>query len=502
MLPRGYVGVLLLGLYACGYLPYVSCCSQEPETPDWRMTLKTIRNGIHKIDTYLNAALDLFGGDDGLCHYKCSDGYKPVPRPGYKQPPPNGCGSPLFGFQFDIGIPSMTKCCNQHDRCYDTCGRGKHECDDQFQDCLETICRNVQRTLGLAHSVQACESAVTLLFDAVMHLGCKPYLDSQRESCVCHYEIKPDLCTHLNQVENMSRTTEGSRAASVAKGNTITTDSMACSENITETDAIRSHILLDPAEEYRMDYKRRGLALIFNQERFFWRLGMNDRHGTNADRYNLEMRLKALNFEVKAYDNYKQEEVLEKIHEAAEANHSDADCFLLIFLSHGENDQVYTYNGKISIQQITSLFKGDKCKSLVGKPKIFVLQACRGDKHDDPVTACDAVDSELKTNEVVVDASAVHTLPAGADFIMCYSVAEGYYSHRETLNGSWYIQDLCELLQKYGDSLEFTELLTLVNRKVSMRSVMASKEKNAIGKKQVPCFASMLTKKLYFRPKK
>lgn len=52
-------------------------------------------------------------------------------------------------------------------------------------------------------------------------------------------------------------------------------------------------------------------------------------------------------------------------------------------------------------------------------------QACRGDKHDEPVTAYDAVDSEHKTNEVVVDASAVHTLPAGADFIMCYSVAEG-----------------------------------------------------------------------------
>lgn len=47
---------------------------QEPETPDWRMTLKTIRNGVHKIDTYLNAALDLLGGEDGLCQYKCSDG--------------------------------------------------------------------------------------------------------------------------------------------------------------------------------------------------------------------------------------------------------------------------------------------------------------------------------------------------------------------------------------------------------------------------------------------
>uniref|UniRef100_A0A3Q3FHJ8 Caspase-6 n=1 Tax=Labrus bergylta TaxID=56723 RepID=A0A3Q3FHJ8_9LABR len=259
-----------------------------------------------------------------------------------------------------------------------------------------------------------------------------------------------------------------------------------------------SSLGLDPTEEYKMNNKKRGLALIFNQERFFWRLGLNDRHGTNADRYSLEKRLQDLNFEVKTYENYKQEEVLERINEAAEADHSDVDCFLLVFLSHGENDHVYTYDGKISIQDITSLFKGDRCRSLVGKPKIFILQV----QHDDPVTACDAVDSELKTNEVVVDASAVHTLPAGADFIMCYSVAEGYYSHRETINGSWYVQDLCELLQKYGESLEFTELLTLVNRKVSMRSVGNSSDKSSIGKKQVPCFASMLTKKLYFRPKK
>eukprot|EP00064_Thunnus_orientalis_P011374 superscaffoldBa00001640_g11405 len=99
----------------------------------------------------------------------------------------------LYAAKFDIGIPSMTKCCNQHDRCYDTCGREKHDCDEEFQDCLETVCRNVQKTLGLAYSVQACESAVTLLFDAVMHLGCKPYLDSQRDSCVCQYELKREL---------------------------------------------------------------------------------------------------------------------------------------------------------------------------------------------------------------------------------------------------------------------------------------------------------------------
>lgn len=286
---------------------------------------------------------------------------------------------------------------------------------------------------------------------------------------------------------------------SVARDSKPTGESkQVCMENQTETDSfIRSY--LDPAEEYKMGNKRRGLALIFNQERFFWRLGLNDRNGTNADRYNLEKRLKDLNFEVRCYDNYKQEAVLDEIAKAAEADHSDADCFFLAFLSHGEDNHVYCYDGKISIQEITSMFKGDKCQDLVGKPKIFVIQACRGEKHDDPVTPADAVDSKV---EVFVDASAIHTLPAGADFIMCYSVAEGYYSHRETISGSWYIQDLCELLQKHGDTLEFTELLTLVNRKVSMRSVLRARDLQSIGKKQVPCFASMLTKKLYFRPKK
>ncbi|CAB1327316.1 unnamed protein product [Coregonus sp. 'balchen'] len=79
---------------------------------------------------------------------------------------------------FDIGIPSLTKCCNQHDRCYDTCNRDKHDCDDEFQECLETI---------------SCENTVTLLFEAVMHMGCKPYMDSQRDSCICKFEVKRDL---------------------------------------------------------------------------------------------------------------------------------------------------------------------------------------------------------------------------------------------------------------------------------------------------------------------
>uniref|UniRef100_U3IT36 Phospholipase A2 group XIIA n=1 Tax=Anas platyrhynchos platyrhynchos TaxID=8840 RepID=U3IT36_ANAPP len=172
--------LLLLPLLLCAW-PGAS--QEAPRTPDWRLTLKTIRNGVHKIDVYLNAALELLGGEDGLCHYKCSDGEGARRAAAVPSPPSS----------FDIGIPSMTKCCNHHDRCYDTCGNKKNDCDEEFQSCLSKICRDVQKTLGISESVQACESTVQLLFDAVIHLGCKPYLDSQRAACMCRYEDKTDL---------------------------------------------------------------------------------------------------------------------------------------------------------------------------------------------------------------------------------------------------------------------------------------------------------------------
>lgn len=275
-------------------------------------------------------------------------------------------------------------------------------------------------------------------------------------------------------------------------------------QNMTETDALNMSEMFDPAVTYKMDHKRRGLALIFNHERFFWHLTLPDRQGTNADRDNLIRRLSDLGFEVKSFNNLKAEELLLQIHEASTSSHVDADCFLCVFLSHGEGNHIYAYDAKIEIQTLTGLFKGDKCKSLVGKPKIFIIQACRGNQHDVPVIPLDVVDHPADmpdANVTHVDAASVYTLPAGADFLMCYSVAEGYYSHRETVNGSWYIQDLCEMLRKFGSSLEFTELLTLVNRKVSQRRVNFCRDPSAIGKKQVPCFASMLTKKLHFFPK-
>ncbi|KAK7833893.1 hypothetical protein U0070_004874, partial [Myodes glareolus] len=157
---------------------------EQDQTLDWRATLKTICKGIHKIDTYLHTTPDLLGGENGSASTNAATGQSLYHATDLNCP-----------HQMDVAL--HCSCCNQQDRCYETCGKNKNDCDKEFQDCLSRICRAVQKTPGLAQNVQACETTVELLFDSVIHLGCKPYLDSQQAACWCRYEEKTGLLSLL-----------------------------------------------------------------------------------------------------------------------------------------------------------------------------------------------------------------------------------------------------------------------------------------------------------------
>ncbi|KAG7333656.1 hypothetical protein KOW79_002063 [Hemibagrus wyckioides] len=156
---------------------------------DWTEISETFKDFYQKFHKYhryykfIKYALEIFLRPNESCQFKCPDGgEKPFPRPGHR-PSANGCGSHVFGSPFNAGIPFITSCCDQHDRCYDTCGQKKADCDEQFQGCLNNICGDLVILGG--ESVQVCELAVSLTYDAVMYLGCKAYLTSQSAACVC-----------------------------------------------------------------------------------------------------------------------------------------------------------------------------------------------------------------------------------------------------------------------------------------------------------------------------
>lgn len=74
----------------------------------------------------------------------------------------------------------------------------------------------------------------------------------------------------------------------------------------------------------------------------------------------------------------------------------------------------------------------------------------------------------------------------------------GYYSWRNSKDGSWFIQSLCAMLKLYAHKLEFMHILTRVNRKVAIEFESFSHDSTFHAKKQIPCIVSMLTKELYF----
>ena len=95
----------------------------------------------------------------------------------------------------------------------------------------------------------------------------------------------------------------------------------------------------------------------------------------------------------------------------------------------------------------------------------------------------------------------VNKIPMEADFLVAYSTIAGYYSWRNSVNGSWFIQSLCEMLSLYGNKLEIMQILTAVNRKVAYHYESNASDPAMSGKRQIPCIVTMLTKELYFKPK-
>lgn len=55
----------------------------------------------------------------------------------------------LFCIQLDTSqLPDMTKCCDKHDLCYDTCNSERDICDFDFKECLEDLCKKRKKKMS------------------------------------------------------------------------------------------------------------------------------------------------------------------------------------------------------------------------------------------------------------------------------------------------------------------------------------------------------------------
>lgn len=251
-------------------------------------------------------------------------------------------------------------------------------------------------------------------------------------------------------------------------------------------------------EYYDTTNDRRGVALVFCHMNFST---MAKRNGTDKDRDDICRVLDDLDFDVRVFNDYSRKELLETLKDVSKEDHSNSDCLVVVVMTHGEQGVLYARDNKYNVDSLWRPFIGKACPSLIGKPKMFFIQACRGEQFDEGVTfkAASSTSRDMVDSR---DERVTYSIPAMADLLVMYSTYEGYYSWRNPRQGSWYIQALCTELKENGKVRDLLTLLTGVTRRTAYEyQSYVPYDDRMDCKKQIPQIVSMLTKTFYFTKK-
>ncbi|XP_033114206.1 caspase-3-like isoform X2 [Anneissia japonica] len=251
---------------------------------------------------------------------------------------------------------------------------------------------------------------------------------------------------------------------------------------------------------YEYNMEKKGRAFIFNNLEFdYAATGMLNRDGADDDAEGLFDAFSELNFKVSTHPNCTLATTRDILYQASqEIDYSEYSSLVIVFMSHGDDGVLYATDGKLPVDELTAPFKGNACPSLAGKPKLFFIQSCRGQKFDEPVgidVATDEPDSKsLEFKEFK------QKIPSEADILLAYACPPNYYSFRSKDDGAWFIEALEFVLKTYAtDNFEIQQLLTRVCHIVAYEYESRTGRKATTGKKQVPYIVSTLTKDLYLR---
>ena len=96
---------------------------------------------------------------------------------------------------------------------------------------------------------------------------------------------------------------------------------------------------------------------------------------------------------------------------------------------------------------------------------------------------------------------ASYKVPIHSDFLIAHSTISGFYSWRNTVQGSWFIQTLTKILDEHALKRDLVTLLTITSNRVAREYESSSSREEFNNKKQTPFFYSTLTQKLFFDPK-
>uniref|UniRef100_A0A3B4H7K4 Caspase-5-like n=1 Tax=Pundamilia nyererei TaxID=303518 RepID=A0A3B4H7K4_9CICH len=241
-------------------------------------------------------------------------------------------------------------------------------------------------------------------------------------------------------------------------------------ENLQEWSSSTQHYSTDDWREGKNNYPvteesiSKRVALLITNKTFN---RYSTRHGAEKDDYKMHCMLAELGYDVVKYKNLTAkviEEALQKFSKHPQLVHTDS--VFVVIMSHGSLGAVCGTDCKpFKTENIYKLLNTENCPALHNKPKVIIIQACRGDEAGLVVLP----DEDLAKTDAVVHKE--------KDFISLLSCTPNTVSYRDPSYGSFFIQYIVEVFNEFAHEDHIDELF---------RKVMQRFEESDFGGIQMP----------------
>ena len=227
---------------------------------------------------------------------------------------------------------------------------------------------------------------------------------------------------------------------------------------------------------YPICSKTRGYCLIINNVDFKI---YEQRKGSDLEAEYFKEIFKQLDFEILYYRNMTSLAMLECFKNIVKRPElSQHDTFVSIILTHGDDSRVLigTDASRLKVDSFLHLFTNANCEQLANKPKLFFIQACRGNNHDfgiyDTVnlnTVSDAAPIKTSNTKKRKEIKELNRLN---DVLIVNSTLDGFVSLRNEISGSWFGDALGVALCEHSKDFELQKLLSLVSLPFVLKSIL------------------------------
>ncbi|XP_030078346.1 caspase-1-A [Microcaecilia unicolor] len=246
----------------------------------------------------------------------------------------------------------------------------------------------------------------------------------------------------------------------------------------------------EAADIYKIKDKgsRKRLAIIICNKDF---KQLPNRKGAEVDVCNMRKLLEGLGYDVELQQNLSSEDMKKALKDfSCREEHEHSDSTFIVLMSHGVRKGICGVNCTeedtdiLSLDTVFEIFNNENCRALVEKPKIILIQACRGEKKGKTLVS-DSVSNTDGTPTGEWEDDALREIHRESDFACLCSTTPDTLSWRHPTKGSVFIERLIKCLREKACRYPLEELFRQVQFSFSkdFPNQMPTKERTTLTKK-------------------